>query len=180
MRMSKALSFLIIAGILCTAGYAARMPIPPGFPTADSTGIKGVGLTTADMDSMSGGDFTTSGATYDKKRISGMITINASNVTFTRCEIVSTGSFNVYIQSGTGTVFEDCTFIGASGCGGAMKGASCTMRRCDIYGCYDGVKTYSYTEFYDNYLVVVLLDIRQCFNQDICFFVQVHFLPHKK
>ena len=154
MRISKALSFLIILGILCTAGYGLNgiitpvspTPIPPGFPTAADTGIAGVGLTIGDLDLYTGPqDITVSGTVIEDKYIpNGLEIIGASNVTIRRCWIGAKGCYAIDNSGGgSGHVIEDCTMVGQE-ChkrlGAAIRIGGYTLRRCDISRYHDGAK----------------------------------------
>ncbi len=144
----------VVLLVLCTAGFAARMPIPPGYPNADNTGIKGVGLTTADLDTITGPfNITTNGAVIDMKYFPGGVNVNANNVTIKRCRIGIGWRYGVDSQHGSGTVIEDCTLVGVGlGKGAGILAANITVRRCDISGYHDGAKTWSGSEYYDSFI----------------------------
>jgi hypothetical protein len=114
-KTSFLISFLLVFGLTAGIGYAARIPIPAGFPNASNTGIAGVGLTEEDLTTYTGPyTITTDDTVVDKKLLSGQINIQADNVTIKRCKNTSGGSwYGLNANYGyTGTIVEDCTFVG--------------------------------------------------------------------
>ena len=153
--MFKKIVFALLALLVfCTTSYGLNgiitpvspTPIPPGFPTASDTGIAGVGLTIADLDTYTGPqDITVSGTVIENKYIpDGLEIIGASNVTIRNCWIGAKGCYGIDNSGGgTGHIIEDCTFVGRE-ChkrlGAAMRIRGYTIRRCDISRYHDGAK----------------------------------------
>ena len=121
-----------------------------GFPDAATTGVpSGVTLTA------SGGlVINTPGAVIEGLAISGMVTINADNVTLKNCTITSGSWAVVNITSGsTGVVVQDCEINGLNAEGVRGISGQGTFLRNDIHNTEDGIYlTGSNTLIQDNYI----------------------------
>ncbi|MFW6154715.1 MAG: PKD domain-containing protein [Planctomycetota bacterium] len=138
--------------LLIASAALGQIAIPPGFPTASTTGLAGVGLTVNDLTPTSGRTITTDGTVIDMEDISGTINIQANNVTIKRCRIHNYAWYAVRVYSGyTGTVIEDCLLPGSQGSAN-VTGSYTTVRRCDVAGDHDGLKIGSGCLFEDNYI----------------------------
>ena len=121
-----------------------------GFPDAATTGVPaGVTLTA------SGGlVINTPGVVIEGLAISGMVTINADNVTLKNCTITSGSWAVVNITSGsTGVVVQDCEINGLNAEGVRGISGQGTFLRNDIHNTEDGIYlTGSNTLIQDNYI----------------------------
>ena len=134
------ISIFLLVGLAAGISNAERIPIPAGFPNDNTTGIKGAGLTEANLTSSGSITVTTNGAVVELKNVSGSIKISASNVTVRKCKV--TGGIYGIDCTGQypGALIEDCTILNSSSkgvCGGNM-----TVKRCNIYGSVDGIYHY--------------------------------------
>jgi len=154
----KCFTLMTICLAVCLSagtGYAARIPIPSGFPKASTTGLAGVGLTVNDLTTYTGPmTITTNGTTIDKKVITGQLNIKANNVTVKRCRVINGSNYGIHANWGyTGTVIEDC-LVGhtTGGSGKAIYCSNTIVRRCDVSQYKDCIYFGSNITFEDNYL----------------------------
>jgi len=131
---------------------AARIPIPDGFPNAQSTGITGAGLTYGDLTAPAGNKITQAGAVIENKDFTGLVTISTDNVTLRNCRVQS-ASHACILNNGKNALIEYCELVGtAETNGAAIKYGNYTARYCNIYGSSDGLKIGSNTTVENCYI----------------------------
>ncbi|MGY3290086.1 hypothetical protein ACVWWP_003153 [Bradyrhizobium sp. LM3.6] len=111
------------------------MAITNAWPDATNTGVSaGVTLTPS-----GGMEINTPGAVISGLDITGMVVINAPNVTLKDCKISGDGWTVVRVASGiTGAVIENCD-INGMGTGGQGITGQGTFLNNNIHGCGDGI-----------------------------------------
>ena len=139
--------------LLTGTGYGAQIPIPAGFPNASNTGLAGVGLTVNDLTTYTSSlTITTNGTTIEQKDITGMLDIQANNVTVKKCRLRQGGWYGIQANRGyTGTVIEDCLIEGPDQPGISVLASDTIIRRCDISGYEDCIVFYNNVDIIDNY-----------------------------
>jgi len=156
--MKVVLRSVKIFALICLAvsfTHAARIPIPAGFPNANTTGINGAGLNVSQLRSSGPLEITTPGTVIELMNISGGVKIMAANVTIRKCNITG-GTYGVRATYGfKNTLVEDCTI--SQGYSKGINGGNITVRRCDISGYEDGVYVSSNTLIEDSYIHDLLL-----------------------
>jgi hypothetical protein len=93
----------------------AVTPIDPhdGWPTPQTTGIIGAGLTYEDLTPSGGITTTSNGQVISELDVTGRIEIVHNNVTVARCRVRYNSNYGIYIHTGaggppTGVLIEDC------------------------------------------------------------------------
>ena len=131
---------------------AKRAQFPDGvnsFPSASNTGWQHTGVTLT-----ASGSITASkeGQVIDGKDINGCVQVTAKNVVIKRSRI-RCGSFHgVYVKSGNVTI-EDTEIIGTNNdCGQAVAFANYKLKRVNIHGCADGLKSNTNVVVEDSYI----------------------------
>jgi hypothetical protein len=87
---------------------------PPGdWPTPETTGIVGAGLTYGDLTASGTITTTSDGQVIEERDITGRIEIIHDNVTVSRCRVRYNANYGIYIHDGgggppTGVIIEDC------------------------------------------------------------------------
>ena len=120
---------------------AAQIPIPAGFPNANTTGPVGAGLSYGDLTASGGMTIKTANAVIEKLDISGLVTVDANNVTIRNCRIISGNIYGVRIEDGvTGLTIEYCEISGTTHNSAGVNGNYDTLRYCNIYSFQDGLK----------------------------------------
>ncbi len=125
--------------------------IPNGFPIADTTGIKGQGLTTNDLSPQGTTEITVDNTTLDKIYFTGRLTISADNVTVQNCYFIDISNF-AFRCNGNNTVIKDSTVVGPDMEGEAIQALNVTVLRCDLSGYSDGLKADNNTTVEDCYI----------------------------
>lgn len=131
-------------------GVAGRLPlspnpVPAGYPTPWTTGLRGAGVDVASLTPNAGGvTYSTPGVVIEDIDFSESVQLNAANITFRRCRITSSDFFPLYVSgNATNAVVEDCRIRGVGSNPAAavlFEGADFTLRRCDISGGADNIK----------------------------------------
>ena len=124
-----------------TINITVGPPGEAGFPDETNTGVPaGTSLTAYSGPS----NITTNGTTVDSKTITSCITINATNVTFTKCLFQSGGCFwNVLSENeDAGLQLIDCEVDGLdnTSADSCVSGSGYSLLRCNIHGTPDGIK----------------------------------------
>jgi hypothetical protein len=122
---------------------AAQIPVPPGFPNENNTGIIGAGLTYSDLKPAAGMAVTVPGAVIEGYDFEGGVSVKADNVTIRKCRITFQGFMGVFNNgSYKNLLIEDCEIVGKADADGMYgKGigwSHYTARRCNVWNCQDG------------------------------------------
>lgn len=120
-------------------------PVPAGYPTPYTTGLRGVGVDVGTLTPHAGGvTYSTPGQVIEGFDFADSVHLNAANITLRRCRITSSDFYPVYASSlATGAIVEDCRIRGDGVNPAAAvltEGANFTIRRCDLSGAADTVK----------------------------------------
>lgn len=120
-------------------------PVPAGYPTPFTTGLRGVGVDVGSLTPHAGGvTFSTPGQVIEGFDFAESVQLNAANITLRRCRITSSNFFPLEISAaGSGVIIEDCRIRGDGVNPAAAiltEGAGTIIRRCDISGGADSVK----------------------------------------
>lgn len=122
-------------------------PPPTGFPDATNTGVPAGTTLTAYTGSRT---ITVAGTVIEGKRISGLLTIRAKNVTVRKCEILGEG-IDTNDSAVSNFVVEDCDLKGNGSLTGIV-GFGVTVRRCDISGFTNGCRLFGTFTVKGNYI----------------------------
>ena len=129
----------------------AKPAAPPAgdFPTPATTGVPG-GTQLRPAGSMV---ITEPGKVIDGLDISGMVTVNARNVTIRNSRITTSSQMGVKIEGGS-LLIEDTEIVGTTNdCSQGIGYAHYVARRIDVSGCQDGLKASGGpAEVYDSYI----------------------------
>lgn len=135
-----------------TFAAAARSDVPTGFPTAQTTGLLGVGMTEADLTPYVGPGGYDSGGPYlleDQLIDSDIRLYNSVQMTIRRCKInghVDIDSVNASL------VMEDCHVDAGTWSNAAVGFQNMTILRCDIEGGITAVNASVNVVVEDSYL----------------------------
>ena len=121
-------------------------PIPAGYPTPQTTGICGVGISAVQLTDTDGMRINDDNTVIDKLSITGSITISANNVLIKNSLITSTGLYAINILSGyTNIIVEDTRIrqVGINGSAAVNGSSPYTLRRVHITGGADNIKAHA-------------------------------------
>jgi len=119
-------------------------PVPSGYPTPWTTGLRGLGIDVASLTPHAGGvTFNTPGQVIEGYDFAESVHITGPNITLRRCRVTSSDFFPVYTDvTAPGAIIEDCR-IRSVGSNPArvvgLEGDGTIMRRCDTSGGADNV-----------------------------------------
>lgn len=118
------------------------------YPDATNTGILGASLTTVSGDV----HFSTNNEVVSNKNFLGDVFVDADNISFHHCRFWK--QIDCLRTAYTGTRIWNCTHGNNNGdtVGAAIKGHNWSMRRCNIFGILDGVRTYNNCNLEDTYI----------------------------
>ncbi|MEM9467866.1 MAG: S-layer homology domain-containing protein [Actinomycetota bacterium] len=127
-------------------------PSLDGFPTASTTGIAGVGLSPGDLTPSGTITITQDGAVIDMLDVSGVIKVQADNVTIRRTRIRHSSGFGIR-NEGRNLVVEDTTIIGSTtDAQSAIAYTHYRCTRCNMSGAVDGATAYANVVIEDSYI----------------------------
>lgn len=111
---------------------------------ATNTGIAKHGLVRSGLTPLAGGTFSTNGATYTERLITGGMLVTGNDVTFRRCQIEDTGAgASIAEIEGARVKFEDCTITPTSGSTwtGIVSwfAQDLWVTGCNIFGCENNI-----------------------------------------
>lgn len=134
--------------------FAPPVSVPPGFPTAQTTGIAAAGLRVGDLRPSGSLTIDRNGTVIDGLDINGVVRVTADNVVIRNSRILHSSFLGVVVEDGASNLLvENVTIVGTANSAGANIGFSnFTCRRCDLSGATDGVKVGSNVVIEDSYI----------------------------
>lgn len=143
-------------GCANTSGGSLAPPgaIPPGFPTAQSTGFRAAGLGVGDLRPSGSLTIDRNGTVIEGLDINGVVRVNADNVVIRNSRIRHSSFLGIDVGDGASNLLvENVTIEGTAPSAGANIGFSnFTCRRCDLSGATDGVKVISNAVVENSYI----------------------------
>ena len=125
-----------------------QMAAAGGYPDASTTGVPAGTQLTAYNGTL---NVTQDGAVISNMLITGRVLINANNVTFQNCKIVSQDDFSAVNVDGANFTMKDCEVDGGGRTANGINGYG-TFLRNDIHGAENGINIAGPTVFKDNYI----------------------------
>ena len=120
------------------------------WPGASNTGTSGT------LTAYSGGSYLqTDGQVIENKLVTQGLVIQANNITIRNCKFASNGYYWLVLNewgAGTNLLIEDCEFDGMQAADSCINAFNATIRRCNVYGGYDGIKAGSGVLIEDCYI----------------------------